>query len=68
MKLIFEDKKGELVHPPLNPLVNLQHMGLAVLEGQAWSKRRRLITPAFHLDKLKVQIHIDTHTSGHKCD
>ncbi|XP_028758594.1 cytochrome P450 CYP72A219-like [Neltuma alba] len=56
IRLLLEDKKGELVHPPLNPLVNLQHLGFAALEGQEWSKRRRLITPAFHLDKLKGMV------------
>lgn len=54
MRLILADKNGDFVKPPLNPLVDLLQLGVSTLEGQRWAKRRRLITPAFHLEKLKV--------------
>ncbi|XP_062101692.1 cytochrome P450 CYP72A616-like [Humulus lupulus] len=53
IRSILNDKNGEFMKPPLNPLVDLLQLGLASLEGQQWSHRRRLITHAFHLDMLK---------------
>ena len=54
MRLILADKNGDFVKPPLNPLVHILQRGVSKLEGKRWAKRRRLITPAFHLEKLKV--------------
>lgn len=56
IKLILADKSGHIIKPPLNPLVNLLQLGVSTLEGDQWAKRRSLITPAFHLEKLKVPI------------
>ena len=28
--------------------------GLVTLEGEQWAKRRKIINPAFHLEKLNV--------------
>ncbi|CAL8996029.1 unnamed protein product [Prunus brigantina] len=52
IKLILADQSGDIIKPPLNPLVNLLQLGVSTLEGHQWAKRRRLITPAFHLEKL----------------
>lgn len=54
MKLVLNDKFGQFIKPPLNPLVHLLQQGVSTLEGEKWAKRRRLITAAFHLKKLKV--------------
>ena len=40
--------------PTLNPLVKLLITGLVDLEGDKWSKHRKIINPAFNLAKLKV--------------
>ncbi|PON41243.1 Cytochrome P450, E-class, group I [Trema orientale] len=53
IRVILADKKGHFVKPPQNPFVDLLQLGVSTLEGEQWVKRRRLLTPAFHLDKLK---------------
>ncbi|CAI9095927.1 OLC1v1031965C1 [Oldenlandia corymbosa var. corymbosa] len=52
MKMILSDKDGLIQKPPANPFVALLSLGLSNLEGQKWAKRRRLINPAFHHQKL----------------
>lgn len=37
-----------------NPLVRLLAAGLANAETDRWSKHRKIINPAFHVEKLKV--------------
>ena len=40
--------------PPPHPLGKLLATGIVALEGEQWTKRRKIINPAFHLEKLKV--------------
>ncbi|KAI4333424.1 hypothetical protein L6164_018244 [Bauhinia variegata] len=40
----------------LDPLVKLIGTGLANYEGQKWAKHRRIINPAFSLEKLKIML------------
>ena len=54
IRQILGDKSGDFVRPPQNPLVDILQMGITTLEGERWSKRRRQILPAFHLDHIKV--------------
>ena len=40
--------------PPPHPIGKLLAAGVIALEGEQWTKRRKIINPAFHLEKLKV--------------
>lgn len=37
-----------------NPLTRLLAQGLVDVEGDQWVKHRKIINPAFHVEKLKV--------------
>nr|XP_027079810.1 cytochrome P450 CYP72A219-like [Coffea arabica] len=56
IRLILNDKDGHFQKPPQNPLVDLLTLGVSTLEGEKWAKRRRLITPAFHHEKLQGMV------------
>lgn len=40
--------------PRTHPVAKFLVQGLVVSEGDEWTKRRKIINPAFHLEKLKV--------------
>ncbi|CAD5323073.1 unnamed protein product [Arabidopsis thaliana] len=42
--------------PPVHPIVELFATGVALYEGEKWSKHRKIINPSFHLEKLKIMI------------
>ncbi|TKY50004.1 Cytochrome P450 CYP72A219 [Spatholobus suberectus] len=57
IRTILANQNGHFTKPPvLNPLVDLLQMGIASLEGETWAERRKLITPAFHFEKLKAMV------------
>lgn len=44
--------------PDMNPHVRLLAPGLVSHEGEKWSKHRKIINPAFNLEKLKVSFQL----------
>ncbi|XP_010275170.1 PREDICTED: cytochrome P450 CYP72A219-like [Nelumbo nucifera] len=53
IKDILSNKFGHFEKPKLNQLIKLLANGLANYEGEKWAKHRRIINPAFHIEKLK---------------
>lgn len=47
---------NEFQKPRLNPLVGLLAPGLVSYEGEKWAMHRRLINPAFHMEKLRLML------------
>ncbi|KAL5990010.1 hypothetical protein ACLOJK_010906 [Asimina triloba] len=50
---ILSNKFGHFEKPRPNPLAKLLATGIANYDGEKWAKHRRIINPAFHLEKLK---------------
>ncbi|KAL6130150.1 hypothetical protein ACLB2K_068531 [Fragaria x ananassa] len=46
-------KYDDFRRPHTAPVVKLLSYGLANLEGEKWVKQRKIINPAFHIEKLK---------------
>ncbi|KAK1357960.1 hypothetical protein POM88_051216 [Heracleum sosnowskyi] len=55
VKEVLSNKLGHFQKPSLNPLILILTNGLTTLEGETWATHRRIISPAFHLEKLKVK-------------
>ncbi|KAK9994168.1 hypothetical protein SO802_023871 [Lithocarpus litseifolius] len=51
-------KIGDFQKPTPNPLVRLLVMGVVNYEGEKWAKYRKIINPAFHMEKLKLMYYI----------
>ncbi|XP_077228239.1 cytochrome P450 CYP72A616-like [Tasmannia lanceolata] len=50
---VLSDKFGHFAKLKLNPLERLLAAGLGNYNGEKWAKHRRIINPAFKLEKLK---------------
>ncbi|XP_031477983.1 cytochrome P450 CYP72A219-like [Nymphaea colorata] len=53
VKDILTNKFGHFGKPPVHPLLKFVALGITTLEGEQWATRRKIINPAFYLDKLK---------------
>ncbi|CAL4930790.1 unnamed protein product [Urochloa decumbens] len=50
---VLNNKFGHLEKPSFRALTRLLAEGVAGLEGEKWVRHRRILNPAFHLEKLK---------------
>ncbi|PKA61055.1 Secologanin synthase [Apostasia shenzhenica] len=53
IKDILSHKSDQLEKPKSNPYGRLLVSGVAAYVGKKWAKHRRIINPAFHVEKLK---------------
>ena len=53
IKEVF-NKIYDFQKPHTFPLGDVIAKGLATYDGKKWAKHRRIINPAFHLEKIKV--------------
>ncbi|WVZ69589.1 hypothetical protein U9M48_018355 [Paspalum notatum var. saurae] len=53
---IMSNKFGHFEKPKFPALSKLFAKGVAYYEGEKWAKHRRILNPAFHLEKLKLML------------
>lgn len=56
VKEVLSTKFGNFEKPQTNPFVNYVISGVGSYDGEKWAKHRRIIGPAFHVEKLKMMI------------
>nr|CAB3477689.1 unnamed protein product [Digitaria exilis] len=56
VKDLLSNKFGHFEKPQLPALTKLISDGLTSHEGEKWVKHRRILNPAFHLEKLKLML------------
>ncbi|KAG8367172.1 hypothetical protein BUALT_Bualt16G0045000 [Buddleja alternifolia] len=64
IKEVLMNKQGHIQKPTLNPLITILTKGLTTLQGDEWATHRRIINPAFHLEKLKGMIPVFVNSSA----
>ncbi|CAJ2659452.1 unnamed protein product [Trifolium pratense] len=52
------NKYDDFRKPDVNPVAKLLIKGLIHLEGEQWRKHRKIVNPAFHIEKLKIKLPI----------
>ncbi|KAG9455248.1 hypothetical protein H6P81_008152 [Aristolochia fimbriata] len=56
IKDVLSNKFGHFEKSRSNPLTKLLATGLATYEGEKWAIHRRILNPAFHLEKIKGMV------------
>ncbi|KAH6771534.1 hypothetical protein C2S52_016337 [Perilla frutescens var. hirtella] len=49
-------KKSDVIGRPYEVIEKILSAGLVTLQGPKWAKHRKIVNPAFHLDKLKNMV------------
>ncbi|XP_010533036.1 PREDICTED: cytochrome P450 72A15-like isoform X2 [Tarenaya hassleriana] len=58
MKEVLANRNGHFSKPALSSEILVLTRGLTTLKGDVWSIHRRILNPAFHLEKLKEMVPI----------
>ncbi|MBA0834500.1 hypothetical protein Goarm_006850 [Gossypium armourianum] len=53
IKEVLNNKTGDFPKPEINSFTQLFVSGLASYNGDKWAKHRKIVNPAFHVEKLK---------------
>ncbi|KAM0932734.1 putative 11-oxo-beta-amyrin 30-oxidase [Dioscorea sansibarensis] len=53
---VLSKKFGFFEKPKSTPFTKYIFQGLVIHEGEKWAKHRRIVNPAFHLEKLKLMV------------
>ncbi|XP_039115546.1 cytochrome P450 72A15-like [Dioscorea cayenensis subsp. rotundata] len=53
---VLSKKFGHFEKPKSTPFTKYIFQGLVIHEGEKWAKHRRILNPAFHLEKLKLMV------------
>ncbi|KAF5199594.1 Cytochrome p450 [Thalictrum thalictroides] len=56
IKEVFSNKYYQYSKTKVNPYLKLIVTGLVSHDGDTWARHRRIINPAFHLEKLKLML------------
>ncbi|KAG0487676.1 hypothetical protein HPP92_009771 [Vanilla planifolia] len=56
VKEILNTKSGNIQKSRINPFAKFLASGVATYEGEKWANHRRIINPAFHVEKLKCMM------------
>nr|WAU86881.1 birch protein [Betula platyphylla] len=51
------NKMGDFRKPRINPLSKLLSLGVVAYEDEKWAKHRKILNPAFRIEKLKGMLH-----------
>ncbi|PHT42644.1 hypothetical protein CQW23_16669 [Capsicum baccatum] len=56
IKEVLSNKSGEFRKPKISAFLKLFVTGLGTYDGEKWAKHRRILNPAFHMEKLKLML------------
>lgn len=57
VKEVLAKKFDQFGRPDLGPYGRFLTTGIFSYHGEKWAKHRKILNPAFHLEKLKVNLH-----------